>query len=88
MVDAWELRYTRAAQQDAGLIAAAGLKPRVKHLLGSLAQDPYAATPASEKLVGDMAGCHTRRITIWHRLVYEVLPEHHTVLVLRMWTRG
>ena len=39
-----------------------------------------------EKLVGDLAGCYSRRINIQHRLVYEVLADEHTVHVLRMWT--
>lgn len=45
-----------------------------------------ARPPAYERLVGDLAGCYSRRINIQHRLVYEVFPEERIVLVLRMWT--
>jgi len=44
------------------------------------------ANPPFEKLVGDLAGAYSRRINIQHRLVYQVIPEHRTVKVLRMWT--
>ena len=46
-----------------------------------------ANPPRYEKLVGDLAGCYSRRINIQHRLVYEVLAKEHAVHVLRMWTR-
>jgi Txe/YoeB family toxin of toxin-antitoxin system len=36
--------------------------------------------------VGDLSGAYSRRISIQHRLVYEVLHDAKTVKVLRMWT--
>ena len=82
----WTLVYSRQAQKDAKKLATSGLKPRATKLLDVIAQDPFAMPPRYEKLVGNLAGCYSRRINIQHRLVYEVLPEQHTVHVLRMWT--
>jgi Txe/YoeB family toxin of toxin-antitoxin system len=82
----WALVYARQAQKDAKKLAASGLKPRAQELLNVLAADPFQSPPRFEKLVGDLAGCYSRRINIQHRLVYEVLPEHRTVHILRMWT--
>lgn len=82
----WTLVYSRQAQKDAKKLATSGLKPRATKLLEVIAQDPFATPPRYEKLVGNLAGCYSRRINIQHRLVYEVLPEQHTVHVLRMWT--
>ena len=82
----WVLAYSRPAQKDAKKIAASGLKQRAQKLLDVLADDPFATPPRYEKLVGELAGCYSRRINIQHRLVYEVLPEQHVVHVLRMWT--
>jgi toxin YoeB len=42
--------------------------------------------PPCEKLVGDLHGAFSRRITIQQRLVYQVLADEHVVKVLRMWT--
>jgi Txe/YoeB family toxin of toxin-antitoxin system len=64
----------------------AGLRPKVEALLELLRNDPYQTPPRYEKLVGDLAGAYSRRITIQHRLVYQVLKEERTVKVLRMWT--
>jgi toxin YoeB len=86
MVNAWRLVYSKAAQKDARKLAASGLKPKAQELLDILAADPFASPPRYEKLVGDLAGCYSRRINIQHRLVYEVLADGHVVHVLRMWT--
>ena len=46
----------------------------------------YQAPLPFEKLVGDLSGAYSRRISIQHRLVYQVLDDARTVKVLRMWT--
>lgn len=82
----WTVVYSRQAQKDARKLAAAGLKEKTLQLLDLLSHDPFVAPPRFEKLVGNLAGCYSRRINIQHRLVYEVLAEERTVHVLRMWT--
>lgn len=82
----WTLVYSRQAQKDAKKLATSGLKPRAQRLLDVITDDPFATPPRYEKLVGNLAGCYSRRINIQHRLVYEVLPDTHVVHVLRMWT--
>lgn len=82
----WRIVYSRQAQKDAKKLATSGLKPKAKALLDVIAEDPSATPPRYEKLVGDLAGCYSRRINIQHRLVCEVLPDEHIVHVLRMWT--
>jgi toxin YoeB len=82
----WRLVYTKQAQKDAEKLAAAGLKPKAQALLAILAENPYQTPPPFEKLVGDLSGACSRRISIQHRLVYQVLDETKTVKVLRMWT--
>jgi toxin YoeB len=82
----WEIVFAKLAQKDAKKISAAGLKQRTQDLLQVLADDPFQNPPPYEKLVGDLAGAYSRRITIQHRLVYEVFKKERTVRVLRMWT--
>lgn len=86
MVTSWRLVYSRLAQKDAKKLAASGLRRKAEGLLEVIAADPFANPPRYEKLVGDLAGCYSRRINIQHRLLYEVLDEEHVVHVLRMWT--
>jgi len=85
-VSDWRVVYSRQAQKDAKKIASSGLKPKAAALLEVIAENPFATPPRHEKLVGDLAGCYSRRINIQHRLVYEVHPEERVVHVLRMWT--
>jgi Txe/YoeB family toxin of toxin-antitoxin system len=82
----WRLVFTGQARKDAKKVARAGLKPAVARLLDLLREDPYRTPPPFEKLMGDLTGACSRRITIQHRLVYQVLDEIRTVKLIRMWT--
>jgi Txe/YoeB family toxin of toxin-antitoxin system len=82
----WALVFAKHALKDAKKLAASGLKPKAQALLALLAVDPFQNPPPFEKLVGDLAGAYSRRLTIGHRLVYEVLVPEKTVRILRMWT--
>ncbi|HUS45852.1 MAG TPA: Txe/YoeB family addiction module toxin [Phycisphaerae bacterium] len=82
----WQIVFTAQARKDAKRIRASGLRPKVERLLETLRRDPYQTPPPCEKLVGDLAGAYSRRITLQHRLVYQVIDEAKTVKVIRMWT--
>lgn len=82
----WQLVFAKHAQKDAPKLASVGLKPKAQELLALIRENPFQNPPPYEKLVGDLAGAYSRRINIQHRLVYEVLPELHTIKVLRMWS--
>jgi len=82
----WRIVYTKQAQKDAEKLATAGLKAKTQSLLAVLAKNPYQAPPPFEMLVGDLSGASSRRISIQHRLVYQVLDDAKTVKVLLMWT--
>ena len=82
----WTLYFTRQAQKDAKKLAAAGLKPKAETLLALLRENPFQTPPPYEKLVGDLAGAYSRRLSLQHRLVYQVLSEQAAVKVLRMWS--
>ena len=82
----WSLVYSKFALKDAKKISAAGLKEKTQILLAVIQVDPFQNPPPYEKLVGDLKGAYSRRISIQHRLVYEVFRKEKTVRVLRMWT--
>ena len=82
----WKLYFTRQAKKDAKKLAAAGLKRRAEELISIIQNNPFQSPPPFEKLVGDLAGAHVRRINIQHRLVYQVLEKDKAVKVLRLWT--
>ena len=82
----WNLVYSKYALKDAKKIAAAGLKEKTQTLLNILAKDPLQNPPPYEKLAGDLKGVYSRRISIQHRLVYEIFKKEKTVRIIRMWT--
>ncbi|MCF8030666.1 MAG: Txe/YoeB family addiction module toxin [Desulfohalobiaceae bacterium] len=82
----WRVVFTKQAKKDAKKLSAAGLRSKAEVLLEILRENPYRTPPPYEKLIGDLKGAYSRRITMQHRLVYQVLDEEKTVKVIRMWT--
>ena len=84
----WRVLFTRQAQKDARKLAATtpALKAKAQRLLELLADDPFAQPPPFEALVGDLRGAYSRRVTIQHRLVVQVLSDEQVVKVLRLWS--
>lgn len=82
----WRIVYAKQAVKDAKKLSASGLKQKTQELLAILKTNPFQNPPPYEKLVGDLVGAYSRRISIHHRLVYEVIEQENVVRVLRMWT--
>jgi toxin YoeB len=80
------MRYAKHAQKDAQKLSAGGLKGKAQELLAIIQDNSFQNPPPYEKLVGDLASTYSRRTSIQHRLVYEVLPEQKIIKVLRMWS--
>ncbi len=82
----WQLYYTKQAQKDAKKLSSAGVRLKAERLLSIVESNPYQNPPPYEKLIGDLTGAVSRRITIQHRLVYQVLEKERAVKIIRMWT--
>jgi toxin YoeB len=82
----WKLYYTKQAQKDAKKLSSAGLRKKAESILSILETNPFQNPPQYEKLVGDLCGAISRRITIQHRLIYQVLEKEKAVKIIRMWT--
>jgi Txe/YoeB family toxin of toxin-antitoxin system len=82
----WRVVFTTQALWDARKIRAAGLRSRAEKRLEVLQKNPFHNPPRFERLVGDLKGAYSRRITVQQRLVYQVLEADRVVKVMRMWT--
>lgn len=82
----YKIVYAKQAQKDAKNISRNQLKEKALELINLLEEDPFKKPPEYEVLVGDLSGAYSRRITIQHRLVYQVYVEEKVVKILRMWT--
>jgi len=82
----WELVFSKQARKDAVKIDRAGLRKQTIRLLKILAKNPFQNPPPYEKLLGHYSGTCSRRINIYHRLIYQVVEETRKVKILRMWT--
>lgn len=91
----WLVVFTKQAQKDAKQLKAAGLAGKAKALIAAVREDPFKVPPRYEALVGNLSGLYSRRISLQHRFVYEVIKEEierdgalyeGAVKVVRMWT--
>ncbi|MFH1092913.1 MAG: Txe/YoeB family addiction module toxin [Candidatus Omnitrophota bacterium] len=82
----WKIVYTKQALKDAKKLSASGMCPKAEAILEIIKRNPFKTPPPFEKLVGDLTGAYSRRVTIQHRIVYQVLKKYKTVKIIRMWT--
>lgn len=82
----YKIVYTKDAIKDIPSLKAAHLDAKAKELISLIREDPFAAPPRYEKLVGDLSGLYSRRINLKHRLVYQVFEDEKTVKIVSMWT--
>lgn len=89
------IRFSKQADKDKKLLKRAGLDLKAKKLLSVIAENPFQSPPPYERLVGNLKGFYSRRINIYHRLVYQVYDEpvtingveyQGTIKIIRMWT--
>jgi mRNA-degrading endonuclease RelE of RelBE toxin-antitoxin system len=75
----YEVRFSRVAYKDVG-----DLTPRLKKKLKDIITGQIALNPHSGKrLVGDLAGFYSMRLTFKDRIVYSIDEEHKTVYIHR-----
>ena len=82
----WRVVYTKQAQKDAKKLSASEYRQKTETLINILREDPYQVPPPVEKLIGDLLGAYSRRISIQHRLIYQILNDEKVVKIIRMWT--
>jgi Txe/YoeB family toxin of toxin-antitoxin system len=85
----YQLYYSRQALADWGVLRKQGnpsLVARARRLLSRLEEDPFVPNPPYKKLSGELLGLYARRLSLQHCLVYQVIEERKTVMVVSMWT--
>lgn len=64
--------FTKQAEKDKRLLKNAGLEKKSRELLELLTVNPFTEPPSYEKLLGGLSSYYSRRINLYHRLVYRV----------------
>jgi Txe/YoeB family toxin of toxin-antitoxin system len=85
MSEPYKILYTKQALKDKGTAYEAGFSDKIKSILETLKENPFADYPPDEKLIGDLLGAFSRRINRLHRVVYEVYQEERIVKIISMW---
>lgn len=75
----YEVRFTKEAKKDIGK-----LTPKLKQKLKTLIQDTISINPyAGKKLVGDLAGFYSVRLSHQDRIVYTIDDEQNLIYIHR-----
>lgn len=82
----YKIIFSKLADKDKKLLKQAGLENKTKELLDIISINPYQNPPSYEKLKGNLTGLCSRRISLQHRLVYEINEDKKEIFVLRMWS--
>ena len=64
----WTVVFTKQARRDAKKLSDSGLKSKAEDIIQILRENPFQVLPSNKKLVGDLAGAHSRRIHIQRRI--------------------
>ncbi|MGL6225823.1 MAG: Txe/YoeB family addiction module toxin [Thermoguttaceae bacterium] len=82
----YTLIFTPHAVKDKQKLEQSNLHKKAIEILSILKRNPYQTPPSYEKLTGNLSGKYSRRISLQHRLVYEVDEKQKIVKIIRMWT--
>lgn len=83
----YKIKIMKQAQKDKEKIKQLPiLKKNVEKLLELIKKNPFQNPPPYESLVGNFKGLYSRRINRQHRLVYKVVEEEKTIVIVSMWT--
>jgi len=75
----YEIRFTREAKKDIDK-----LTPKLKQKLKTLVQDTISVSPyVDKKLVGDLAGFYSVRLSHQDRIVYTIDEEQNLIYIHR-----
>ncbi len=82
----YDIYYTRDAKNDYKKAKYSVIQNKVIALLEILKIDPFTNPPPYKKLRGSYLRLYSRRITLKHRLFYEVDIKNKRIKILRMWS--
>ena len=87
MVDNYKIVILKSAEKDKEKIKSIpALKSNTDKLLEVIKINPFQNPPPYEKLLGNLNGLYSRRINRQHRLIYRVVEEKKTVIIVSMWS--
>ena len=82
----YRVLFSSQVVKDLQKLKSQNLSKKAKELVEIIKQNPYQNPPPFEKLRGNLEGFFSRRISIQHRLIYQVLEDEKIVKVLRLWS--
>ncbi len=87
MVSKYRIVILKSAEKDKEKIKSIpALKEKTDKLLEIIIDNPFQNPPPYEKLVGNFQNMYSRRINRQHRLVYRIIEEEKTIIIVSMWS--
>lgn len=79
MSDQWQIRFTKQARKDVDSLPPKLRQKLYEILVNTIAKNPYTG----KKLIGDLAGSFSFRLTYKDRLVYSLDEEARVIYIER-----
>ncbi len=80
------LYYTNDAKKDYKKIDQSVIRNKTLQLLKLIEENPFKTPPPYKKLKGAYDGLYSRRLSLKHRLFYEVDNMNKRIKIIRIWT--
>lgn len=84
-MEKFKIVFTQRGKKDFNILINSRYKQKGIELLQAIELDPYMNPPDYKMLKGELQGAVSRRISLQHRLVYQVFEEQRIIKVLMMW---
>jgi len=82
----YTLYYTSEAKKDYKKIDQSVIRDKTLQLLKMIELNPFNTPPPYKKLKGAYDGLYSRRLSLKHRLFYEVDEVNKRIKIIRIWT--
>ena len=87
MVNEYRIVIMKSALKDKDKIKESPtLRENTEKLIEIIKENPFQNPPPYEKLSGSLKDLYSRRINRQQRLVYRVLEEEKTIIIVSMWS--
>jgi toxin YoeB len=74
----YQIQFSKKAQKDIEQLTSQQ-KDKLKTILQELSLNPYLG----KSLKGDLKGLYSYRLNLKDRIVYEIIPDDQTILIIR-----
>lgn len=83
--DQWKITIAKQARKELVKVVRGKHRKKYYEILNVLQNNPYEVSQSFEKLVTSTKDYYSRRLTLKHRVVYQIFPKEKVVRINSVW---